>query len=227
MVYMINYVIFDLDDTLCDYKGAQELSKNAINCYLKCRNINTEDFWKRFESEHEKQFQRYCSNEISLEQYRIERFSYDGLNQADMANINNLYMKYANEKVKLFDDVNSVLKILAEKSIGTAILTNGPSDGQRRKLECLGLLNVGIKIFISSEIGYSKPDTACFKYVLDRLNTVAENVVMVGDSLKHDYEGAKAVGMHDVLLDRQNRVQRKDISVLHKLSELFDYIDEG
>lgn len=30
----------DLDDTLCDYKGAQELSKNAINCYLKCRNKN-------------------------------------------------------------------------------------------------------------------------------------------------------------------------------------------
>lgn len=86
---MINYVIFDLDDTLCDYKGAQELSKNAINCYLKCRNINTEDFWKRFESEHEKQFQRYCSNEISLEQYRIERFSYDGLNRADMANRSN------------------------------------------------------------------------------------------------------------------------------------------
>jgi putative hydrolase of the HAD superfamily len=54
----------------------------------------------------------------------------------------------------------------------------------------------------SGAVGLAKPDPAFFRLALDRAGVEAGEALMVGDSLRADVEGARAVGMEGVLLAR-------------------------
>jgi putative hydrolase of the HAD superfamily len=53
--------------------------------------------------------------------------------------------------------------------------------------------------------GKIKPHPAIFQTVLDRLGISAAEAVMVGDSVEDDIEGAQALGMRGILVDREDR----------------------
>jgi putative hydrolase of the HAD superfamily len=53
--------------------------------------------------------------------------------------------------------------------------------------------------------GKTKPHPTIFQAALERLEVEPAAAVMVGDSIEDDVEGAKAVGMRGLLLDRENR----------------------
>ena len=55
-------------------------------------------------------------------------------------------------------------------------------------------------VFVSSEIGFEKPDPRIFKSVQERLNLRAKQILHVGDSLQHDIEGALSVGWQAIRL---------------------------
>ena len=50
--------------------------------------------------------------------------------------------------------------------------------------------------------GFVKPHRSIFEAALDALDVTPEEAVMVGDSAEDDIEGARALGMRAVLLDR-------------------------
>ena len=53
--------------------------------------------------------------------------------------------------------------------------------------------------------GKTKPHDSIFRALLARLGVEPEEAVMVGDTVEDDVEGALAVGMRAVLLDREGR----------------------
>ena len=53
--------------------------------------------------------------------------------------------------------------------------------------------------------GKTKPHPTIFRAALERLEVEPAAAVMVGDSIEDDVEGANAVGMRGLLLDRENR----------------------
>lgn len=221
---MIKVILFDLDDTLCDYKGAQEKAKTEINVFLHQKNISVSAFWEQFNSVNESLFQQYVSDQITLDNYRNARFQFKGLNLSDIQYLNELYMGYANENLTLFDDVLPVFEILLRHKIGIAILTNGPAEGQRKKLKNLDLLKDDLRIFISSEVGSAKPSVSYYKAVLNSLNISPQEAVMIGDSLENDYFGARRAGIDSLLLDRWQSCNRSDISVVRNLVEVLEYL---
>jgi putative hydrolase of the HAD superfamily len=78
------------------------------------------------------------------------------------------------------------------------ILTNGPSDIQRQKLEGAGLTAEFECVAISGEMGVGKPAPAAFAEILGRLDVEPHDAVMVGDSWERDIEGAVAAGLPSV-----------------------------
>ena len=62
------------------------------------------------------------------------------------------------------------------------LLTNGPSDIQRLKLDQAGLSDAFGVVAISGELGAGKPSPEVFLAVLDSLGADPEDSVMVGDS---------------------------------------------
>jgi putative hydrolase of the HAD superfamily len=53
--------------------------------------------------------------------------------------------------------------------------------------------------------GKTKPHEAIFRAMLALLEVPAEEAMMVGDTVDDDIEGARAVGMRAVLVDREGR----------------------
>ena len=74
------------------------------------------------------------------------------------------------------------------------ILTNGKSKEQRMKLKKLGLENI-FKLYISGEKNISKPKEGAFLNVLESEDILPEETIMIGDSLYHDINPAKKLGM--------------------------------
>jgi putative hydrolase of the HAD superfamily len=76
----------------------------------------------------------------------------------------------------------------------TVILTNGPVDPQRRKLEGSGLLGLVDAALVSEEVGWHKPDRRAFAAALAAVGGSPESAAMVGDHLEADICGALQAG---------------------------------
>jgi FMN phosphatase YigB (HAD superfamily) len=73
---------------------------------------------------------------------------------------------------------------------------------QQSKLAECRLTHLIDRVFVSADIGHTKPDKAAFAAVLSSCASDAQSTVMVGDSLTTDIEGALAAGLHAVWLNR-------------------------
>lgn len=105
----------------------------------------------------------------------------------------------------------AVLEELRERRMRTAVLTNHYSLAeQRRKLAECELTHFVDDLFVSAELGLTKPDPAAFQAVLDACGAEAAETVMVGDSLASDVEGALAAGIRAVWLNRHGTAAPDD-----------------
>jgi putative hydrolase of the HAD superfamily len=76
-----------------------------------------------------------------------------------------------------------------------AIVSNGSSRNQRRKLMQTGLAEICSVVLISGETGVEKPDPAMFRLALDALDCDAESALFVGDDPDRDIAGASRAGL--------------------------------
>lgn len=111
---------------------------------------------------------------------------------------------------------------LAKSGVPLGILTNGPADIQRLKLQQLGAPECFAATVVSGEVGVGKPDPAVFEIVLEQLGSAATDTVMVGDSWNRDIEGAEAVGMRSIWISNGRTVRRqvKGLSVVTTTSQV-------
>lgn len=51
----------------------------------------------------------------------------------------------------------------------------------------------------------AKPQPDIFRYALDKLDVEPKDTLFVGNHVDNDYRGARAVGMHALLIEREDR----------------------
>ena len=114
---------------------------------------------------------------------------------------------------KIFEDVLPVFTALRAHGLKLGLVSN-----TGRNLDAfLRHHGLEVDVAVSSGIhGKTKPHPTIFQAALLRLAVDPPAAVMVGDSIEDDVEGAKAVGMRGVLLDRENRYPAVD----EKLTDL-------
>lgn len=78
------------------------------------------------------------------------------------------------------------------------LITNGPADIQRAKIDLLELWGHVDFAIISGELGVEKPDPAIFREALRLGEAEAGEAVYVGDSPHLDVAGARSVGIRAV-----------------------------
>ena len=74
---------------------------------------------------------------------------------------------------------------------GVGLVTNGPADVQRDKIDLLGLWPEIDFAVISGEVGVEKPDPAIFREALRAGNATAADAIYIGDSPEFDMDGAR------------------------------------
>ena len=106
------------------------------------------------------------------------------------------------DNFQIFEDVLPVLADLRGRGLKLGLVSNTGRDLE----EFVRHHGLDVDAAVSSGAhGKTKPHPTIFQAALDGLGVEAESAVMVGDSIEDDVEGAKAVGMQAVLLDRDNR----------------------
>ncbi len=106
------------------------------------------------------------------------------------------------ENFELFEDALAVLEELRAAQLRLGLVSNGIRD--LREFVAHHCLDVDA-IVGSRAHGYVKPHPTIFQAALQQLGVGATEAVMVGDSLEEDVEGARALGMRAILLDRDDR----------------------
>jgi len=110
-------------------------------------------------------------------------------------------------ELKPFDDVIPLLSALRAAGVTTGIVTHGWTTKQMEKLVRLGLVSFldPKAIFISEQIGISKPNPKLYQRACAALGLDPREVMYVGDNPLHDVDPVNAVGMIPVRLHRDNR----------------------
>ena len=121
----------------------------------------------------------------------------------------------------LYEEVPEVLRSLHRDGYAIGLISNTQRSLTEfeRHFALEGLFAVALS---SSDHGYMKPHPSIFEEALRQANVAAAEAVMVGDSVPHDIEGARRLGMRGVLVARSRLSMDcpPDIPVIHNLREL-------
>jgi putative hydrolase of the HAD superfamily len=106
------------------------------------------------------------------------------------------------ENFDLYDDVLPVLSQLRTRGLKLGLVSNGG----REISDFVAHHALEVDCAIASRAhGWIKPHESIFRAALDLLGVEAGETAMVGDSVEDDIEGATAVGMRALLIDREDR----------------------
>ena len=106
------------------------------------------------------------------------------------------------ENFDLYDDVLDTVAALRAAGLRIGLVSNSARD-VREFARHHGLdVDAGISSF---HHGHTKPHASIFRAVLDLLDVGPTEALMVGDTIADDIEGALALGMRAILLDRDGR----------------------
>lgn len=188
--------LFDLDDTLLDFKASERLSfvrtmealgvRQPAALLPDYQDINLA-LWKGFE------LGTVTKDFLKVERFRatFERHGID----CDAGNASRLYLESLAETVVLIDGARQLCETLA--GIGEiGIVTNGVHQIQQRRIASSGLAaHIGF-VATSEAAGHAKPDTRFFDYSVKMARRFAQaETVIVGDRLDADILGANRFGI--------------------------------
>lgn len=190
----------DLDDTILDFRANAawsiekafliwnlDYSSQVLNTFME---IN-EGFWERIEK-----------GELSFEELR--RIRWDTIFQAleitdvDGQLFEDTFRKHLNESHFLMPEADQALRKLSE-IYELMIISNGADQTQKSRIQKAGIEDLFFDILSSEEAGYKKPDPRFFECMQQRISdhtgkTEKEEILIIGDSLAADIQGARRSG---------------------------------
>jgi len=220
----VSGVLFDLDDTLVDHRGAVERGLRVWLAGLGLDGMLEEhvERWFTLEAFH---YDRFLRGEIShLEQRRVRiRGFFGSCDLRDDAVADDVFAGYLacyRAAWSPFTDAGAALARVRALGLPVGILTNGDQSAQEEKVRRTGLASYAVPVYASSSLPAAKPDPRAFHAACADLGVDPSGMVMVGDSLRHDVEGARAAGMAGVLIDRIGRYRADEVLGVDRISSL-------
>jgi HAD superfamily hydrolase (TIGR01549 family) len=117
---------------------------------------------------------------------------------------------------ELYDDALPTLEALRGRGLKIGLLSNSARD-----LDAF-VAHHGLDVdavLTSRSHGKTKPHETIFRRMLELLDVAAGEAAMIGDTIEDDIEGARAVGMRALLVDREGRYG-DDAEALRDLREV-------
>jgi HAD superfamily hydrolase (TIGR01509 family) len=120
-------------------------------------------------------------------------------------------------------DALATLEWLRDRGVLRALCSNAPfpADMMRRQVASNGLAELVDAAIFSSDVGKRKPAPEMYRAALDAVETNAEDAFFVGDRVREDYEGPRALGMRAVVVTRHAEAEPRDgVPTIASLAEL-------
>ena len=205
-------VMFDLDDTILDFKKAearalakslQELGEEPSEEILSRYHTVNMEYWERLENG------EMTREEILLGRFRQIKEEF-GL-KLEPEELRDTYEYNLSQGHFFIDGAEQILNELQDQ-YRLFLVSNGTASVQKGRLESAGIAPLFERIFISEEIGANKPEklyfTRCFAEIPNFDRT---RCIIVGDSLTSDIRGGKNAGIRTCWLRREGRPPRENV----------------
>ena len=194
-------LLFDLDDTLCDYASARDLRLRQA-------------FERALQPDHGIDMDQLVADSVAAHPHGADHFGdlLQGRGIADSeiaAAAASWYRTNRFHGLELFTDAVPTLTrlraALPQPHGRIGLITNGPAEVQRAKVELLQMAHHVDFVIISGEFGAWKPDPAIFAEALRLGGASANDAIFIGDSVEHDMAGARAAGIRSIWVNRASR----------------------
>ncbi len=203
-------IIFDLDDTLYDLmepfqKAHEEVfgDKTDVDCealFMASRIYSDEAFYLVRDGKMPKE------EEFT---YRIRKTYQDVGLKPDRQETDRFEERYRYYQKHLHvpEGIRNILDFCVKQNMVIGILTNGTAVNQGKKIDVLGMERWFPKerIFISDEVGATKPDVRAFQAVEKSMGLDPEDTWFVGDTFEVDVDGAHNARWHIIWFNHRKR----------------------
>ena len=190
------FLLFDVDDTLLDFQKAEfeafKMLMNEFNIEYK------EEYYQIYHNENRRLWKEYELGKIKrneiFENRLIPLFTHLNIN-SDPVSASYRFLDYLAKGAFLLGNSYQVLEKLS-KTHKLYIITNGEPKVQYPRLEAVDFMKFFSKVFVSEEIGYSKPSKEFFMYVESQIEGFdKKKALVIGDSLTSDIIGGINYGL--------------------------------
>lgn len=138
-----------------------------------------------------------------------------------------IYAEWAgNHHFELYEDVPDALAQLSAAGLRIGLISNSHRclESFQSHFELQHLVSGAVS---SSNHGFMKPHPSIFRAAMQLVDVSSEEAVMIGDSVRHDIEGALNAGMRAILLHRGDRPHPREgelaevgVTTIRSLAEL-------
>lgn len=221
------YFLFDLDDTLLDFKSSEKLSffhtMNEIGI-----KANQENLFHTYQKENSKLWKMLEQGLITKDHIKSKRFKIlfetYGI-QADYEKAGELYLEVLGETVVLLDHAIEICEHIKQYA-DIGIITNGIEHIQHKRINSTKLKDYINFICVSESCGFAKPDVRFFEHAMTLAKNIKkENALVIGDRYEADILGAKNFGVDSCWFNHKNEkpenpIHTYEIKSLKELREL-------
>ena len=222
--YKFKAVLFDLGGTLIKTLEAPEIYRKILEVYgVKVSMDKIAEAHRENEKEFEMEDMVEMGTKFWIQWNKkvLERLKINADKEFLAEKIDELWWDYA--KLDIHSDVPHTLSQLKERKVKIGIVTNGFEKDYMKILQRLGWKRDFFDVIVGIDAcRKAKPEKEIFLYAVRKLGLRPEEVIFVGDSLKHDYEGAKNAGLHALLLNRKGE-KFSDVETIASLDEVLSY----
>jgi len=208
----IHTILFDLDNTLIDRDAAM---KAGIKEWLKTEGMMGES---KLDAEIfsilEKDNSGYTERSVFCE-WLLHKYGND--HSKNTKNHKDILREIQELTISCLQPDFQVLSILEKmkSDYRLVIATNGSSYIQKKKIAKTKLdsLFPADQVYISENIGHSKPEGEFYEHILNALSTSPEQCLMVGDNYSNDIEAAKKCGLLTCWIDHRSTLQKNTADI--------------
>lgn len=225
-------MLFDLDDTLFDHRGASRAALAEVHR----RHARDSDF-DAFEQHHarilEELHLEVLAGTRDLDDARRERFRrvFEAIGiRLTAADADAVAAAYRTGYVPSWRAVEGAVELVTaiRKHSRVGVISNNLIEETREKLVFCRLAPLVDVVVVSGDEGVSKPDPRIFRIALERLGTASAQTVMIGDSWNADIVGAARAGIRAVWYNPARKpmpAEPPDVGQVHALVPVEHVLD--
>jgi putative hydrolase of the HAD superfamily len=208
-------ILLDLDDTIIAFDHGVDLNvcwKNACSRHLPQLSgyeieelinvIKKKAKWFWSDSD------RHRKGRLNLEKARLEivaaalhDYKLEGASLHEDIAIS--YGLERDKVIKVYPGAIETLTYMRSLDIKLALITNGGSQPQRKKIERFELANYFDCIIIEEEFGAGKPDQSVYLYALEQLGVQPDEAWMIGDNFEWEVIAPQRLGIKGIWINHK------------------------
>lgn len=228
-----DYLLFDADNTLYDFSLAEYNS--FVETVRFCGLEFSDELYLHYSRINEQEWKKLERKETTFDKLKYDRFrfllyecGYKDCQDTDALAVKmaEKYVEILSQQKCLIDGADEVCHRLKE-NYRLFLVTNGSSDIQRSRFTDSPISDCFDEMFISEEIGASKPAKEYFDKVISAIgDSDRRKYLVIGDSLTSDCDGAIRYGLDICRYNPDNKADdgRKLTYNIKRLTDLYDLL---